>query len=199
MRVIGSEPIWNEPFGELVLRWFKRQPVEVREAIGGPAEAQLRVERRAALVLEHSGLQPARPLVTPREWETRWDARATWERLVAHTRARGWDVLLEPGTARGTRWAPTALAESEERAIVISEQVVEDLGRLATDSGCLLGLTTRDLAPVVLAREVYALESPRIGNPPPEWVEQLAAAEFARRALGLPFHPMIFDLLAPNQ
>ncbi|MDK2973463.1 MAG: hypothetical protein PWP23_3218 [Candidatus Sumerlaeota bacterium] len=195
MRVIGSTPIWNEPFGELVLRWFHRQSPELRERIGGPAEAQLRVERRAARLMELAGIAPARALSSPREWETRWNARAQWDRLVAHADRRGWDVVIDPDDTRGLRWTATALAESDRKTILVADQALEVLAAQASLSGCLLGLRAEDLAPLALAIQLYGIEAARLGNPPQEWVDELGALEFTRRVLGLPFHPLVFQLL----
>lgn len=196
MTLIGTQPIWFEPFGELVIRWFARQGEELRAEIGGTAEAILRAEQRAARVLEYSRLKPMRALKTAREWQTRWEPREAWQQLAAHLDRLGWQALrVRSDDDRRTHLAHHALEETERQVVLVVDHHLRERARTAKDAGCALDLTEDDLAPLVLAEEIYEIESGRLGRPPKPWVDELARPEFAKRLLGWPFHPLVFGLI----
>lgn len=195
MRIIGSREIWNEPFADLVIRWFRRQPESFQAEFGGPADLIGRIERRALRVIDFCALEPARALKSLREWETRWNGREQWNRLSAHAAHLGWRVLREEGAGHGASLTQATLGATGAQVIVIAEEPLRQQLAHARENGCLLPLTGDDLATVTLAREIYALETQRMGKPPQEWVEEVAQHEFARRLLGLPFHPLVFALI----
>ena len=196
MTILGTQPIWFEPFGELVVRWYQRQPEEIRSEAKSTAEAILRAEKRAARVLEFSGLTPMRKIKTAREWQTRWDAKGAWEILAAHLDKLGWDVLRARDLDdRRNQVARAALGEGERQSIVLLDPHLRQRAADANAAGCALELNEEDMAAIALAEELYEIESRRIGRPPREWVEELARPEFTRRLLGLPFHPLILTLV----
>lgn len=195
MTLLGSKPIWYEPFGELVVRWFQRQPEELRHEIGGAPEATMRAETRANRLIEYCAIQQMRKIKTPREWETRWEAKEAWQRLATHLDRLGWDVIRARGEDKRLELAQTVLAESDRKTIIIPEHELRAQVEAARAGGCLVPMTEEDFAPIALCYEVYDIESQRLGRAPKAWVDELARPEFCKRLLGLPVHPLVLRLV----
>lgn len=196
MKPIASRSIWFESFPQLVTRWWDMQPASVRSQAGeGPADAVERAIRRAERVIEACGAAPMRQLRNSREWEARWNAEDAWKTLAAALDRMGWDAVRDKAGTGTAHLAKTALFESDREAVVVAEAPLEEQRRFAVEQGLLLPLTTDDLAAMALARELYQLAVEKLGSSAAPWTEQLARHEFCRRILGLPFSPLVLELL----
>lgn len=197
-KLIGPPSLWTEPFPELVVRWHKRLPEEKRDEVGSASMAAQRATERARRVLDYSTLESAPVINSARQWETRWDCGKHWKRLVEHLRARDCEVIYDvKGSGHGVDLSTSALrADDAGQTILLLEQVLIAQRDAARAGRCPLPLTVDDMAVIGLAREVFAIEAQRIGRPPKAaWVDELAPTEFARLLLGLPFSPLVFQLL----
>lgn len=197
-KLIGPPSVWTEPFSELVIRWHKRLPEEERDAVGSASIAAQRATERATRVLEYSGLERAPEIQSARQWETRWNAAAQWKRLCEHLKRIEVEVVYDGGgSGRGADLNRRALeAAGDSEAVLIVERTLVEQRELARAQQCPLELSVDDLSVLALAREVFAIESVRIGRPPrAPWVDDLASCEFPRLLLGLPFSPLVFQLI----
>lgn len=90
----------------------------------------------------------------------------------------------------------TGLATEEDETIIIDLNAARARVERLRAAGLTLPLNERDGALLMLCEEVYALAVADLPELPPHeaLADQVAPHEFARRLLGLPFHPWAADL-----
>ena len=87
-------------------------------------------------------------------------------------------------------------AEGEGKTLLILERTLEEQLEAVIAHDCPIEITLNDLAVFALARDIYAVECERIGRPPRDaWIDDLGRHEFTRILLGLPFSPLVFQLI----
>ena len=172
--LVANKDIWYETFPELVARWYNRQPEALRERLVSSANASLRAEARAEVVLKACGLLRRTPLKTAREWETRWVAADVWRGLSLGCAKFGWRAARHRGDGSKFELVRDALEASEEETVMIADCDLAGRVEEAVRSGLLLPLTIDDFAVLALAGEFYGIVSRKLGSVPQPWVEELA-------------------------
>jgi len=197
-KLIGPPSIWTEPFTEHVLRWHRSHPEEERDRIGSASIAAQKATERGLRVLAYSKLQPGREILSARMWEARWEPKTEWARLADHAERIGGHIVREKYASRRQADVQSAAlsAPGDGQTILILERTLNEQLEAVRQHDCPLDLRIDDLAVFALAREVYALECDRIGRPPRDpWIDELGRHEFTRTLLGLPFSPLVFQLI----
>lgn len=195
MPPIANTPIWFESTLEVAARYLRTLSDAEREAIGRPVEALSKAEQRAAKVLIASKLEPARPITTLREWDTRWDASAAWRRIKERIMDLGGVVLIHKGGGDAVDVSRDVLAAQEQDTVVLDREALRAKARAASANGLLIPLADDDMLVIGLAAELHDLVSRRMGGPPLEWVAALSEPLFVQRLLGLPFNPMVLQFV----
>lgn len=195
MASFASRSIWLDRFPDLVYRWFHRQSTELQVELVSPRDVQDRVERRVFRMLELAKLAPRPIPQTAREWETSWDIRKNWKLIVAKLDEQMCDVIRHDKQSTDHDVSMSALHESERDSLVLVEEALESILAFCKNEGLDLPMTTNDIALMICAREYYNKLAKRAGNAPRPWVDQLAGPTFVQRAFGIPFNPLVIELL----
>ena len=197
---LATNDLWYETFPELVARWFNAKTSAERLKLVNSARISIAAEERSRTLMEHARVKPLPKLTTARQWDVRWEPKAAWEHVRKGIRRFNWDckrtrtsvvrqemMIAAQELDTGTGGAPLVLVE---------DRVLETLAAKAKAGGLLLKASPADLAPLVLARELFWLAAeakPMAGAG--EYLDELACHDFVERLLGLPFSPMVFDFL----
>jgi hypothetical protein len=160
-----------------------------------PAAVSDRVEKRVHRMFELAGLKERPRPQTIREWEVRWNTRDLWKQVTELLDGFQCDVILhgEAGTDHSVTMA--VLHETERDSIVLVESTLKDLVNFCRQEGLEVPLTPRDMAIILSAREYYLRLARKVGNQPLPWVDELGGPTFVQGLLGLPFNPLVVDLL----
>jgi hypothetical protein len=177
---------WDMPFEVLAERLLKREATgATREEI---EELVSRAILRSGTVMKYLGLTPAQPMMTARQWETRWNPKAAWQ-IVEKSLARlGWRIKVE----RDERLSPLAVAGAHagarENVLLLDPSAAE--ARAAQHRRTMNPNPINEQGAVVLAatEELFRLAVEKMGNLPPDSrVDELAEAHFVQDLHGLPF------------
>lgn len=195
MKPIAERAIWLENLSELLIRWYDKQPTDIQVQAVSPHDAAIRVKKRAHRVIEFSGIEEAKPIKNSREWETRWEPKKLWKRLADAMDKLDHDAFIQDEHPTGASVRLNALHESDRESVVLVRSTLEEVKNRCTELGLTLELTIIDIAVYQLALEYFYLQTPRMGNLPRPWVDEIAAHYFAQQILGVPFNLYLLHLV----
>lgn len=198
MAPFASRPIWLDRFPDLVYRWFHRQTPELQIELIAPRNVQDRVDRRVHRMLELAKLTPKPLPQTTREWETSWNIRVLWKLIVAKLDECNCDVIRHDKQSSDHDVSMSALHEADRDSLVLVEDALENILLFCKTEGLELPFTTNDIALLICGREYYNRLALRAGNAPRPWVDELAGPTFVQLAFGLPFNPLVIEILEAN-
>lgn len=186
--------VWTESFEEIAHRWRRRRKDDALAAL--PMEdIATAAALRADKVLAYLKARPLPPLDTPRKWQAFWNAAEAKEMLVGLLRRFQWEPLRLPGTP-DTTTAPVDAQRRTENVVLLYEGALAAAAERAAEAGSPYGLTPLDFEVFTLAAELYEIAKGKMGKPERDaWLALTARSRFQRKLLGLPFEPLLFELL----
>jgi hypothetical protein len=194
LKPIADRSIWLEDLTELMIRWYEKQPDQIQVQAVSPQDTAARIRKRANRVIEFSHLTLPRQIKNSREWETRWEPKARWNALTSALDQLGYDAIVQEDHPTGASVRLSALHESDRESIVLVRSTIQEIRQNCLNLGLTIEITERDIALYQLALEFYYLQTPRMGNLPRPWVDELAAHCFAQQVLGVPFNLLVLEL-----
>lgn len=195
MSSFARHPIWYERAELLVERLIVRDGLPAGAA--NAADMIRRLRRRTEALRKYLDLPLAKPLDTPRRWETGWDAPGKLKALKAALDHHDFDLAIsDPFKGSSLTLAAQMPGPAPRNRLILDESTFIPKALELRDAGITLPLGRDEGMIIVLTEELYAIAAEGIGKAPEfPWVDEYGVSLFVQEVLGLPFCPLALKLV----